>query len=183
MSLVLVVDKGGMPKDWVNYEMAACYYAKEKVLWELGTKVKTMRGGHNQHGEQSRIDISCIIGVSGPIHGHKFYSRQTVLAELGRRGQEKLRRSKVAVVGLGGLGTISALYLALAGVGHLRVAVLDPLEFDSDDEDDEDDEDGEDDGDGDGDEDDLDDEDDDATLSRNRSLRRAGSCVGLPKEM
>ena len=81
MSLVLVVDKSGMPKDWVNHEMAACYYAKEKVLWELGTKIKTMRGGHNQHGEQSRIDISCIIGVSGPILGDKFYNTQTVFAD------------------------------------------------------------------------------------------------------
>ena len=61
MSLVLVVDKGGMPKDWCNFEMAACYYAKNKVLWELGEKMKTMLGGHNERGEQSRIDISCII--------------------------------------------------------------------------------------------------------------------------
>ena len=67
MSLVLVVDKGGMPKDWCNHELAACYYAKNKVLWELGTKVKTLLGGHNYKGEQSRIDISCIIGVSGPL--------------------------------------------------------------------------------------------------------------------
>ena len=64
MSLVLVVDKGGMPKDWVNFEMAACYYAKKKVIWELGETMKTMLGGHNEHGEQSRIDISSIIGVS-----------------------------------------------------------------------------------------------------------------------
>jgi hypothetical protein len=55
MSLVLVVDKSGMPKDWVNYETAACYYAREKVLWELGEKIKTMFGGHNEHGEQSRM--------------------------------------------------------------------------------------------------------------------------------
>jgi len=74
MSLVLVVDKGGMPKDWVNFEMAACYYAKNKVLWELGEKMKTMLGGHNEHGQQSRIDISCIIGVNGPLLGDKFYS-------------------------------------------------------------------------------------------------------------
>jgi len=81
VSLVLVVDKGGMPKDWVNFEMAACYYAKEKVLWELGTKVKSMFGGRNNFGEQSRIDISSIIGVSGPILGEKFYSTQTVYAD------------------------------------------------------------------------------------------------------
>jgi len=59
----------------------------------------------------------------------EYYSRQTVLVELGRKGQEKLKRSKVAVVGLGGLGTISALYLALAGVGHLRIIDQDTVEL------------------------------------------------------
>jgi len=59
----------------------------------------------------------------------EFYSRQTVLPELGREGQEKLRRSKAAVIGLGGLGTISTLYLALAGVGHLRLVDQDTVEL------------------------------------------------------
>jgi hypothetical protein len=81
MSLVLVVDKGGMPKDWVNFEDAALYYAREKVLWELGSKIKTFLGGRNECGEQSRIDISSIIGVSGPILGDKFYSKQTLFAD------------------------------------------------------------------------------------------------------
>jgi len=59
----------------------------------------------------------------------EYYSRQIVLAELGRKGQERLRRSKVAVVGLGGLGTVSALYLALAGMGHLRLVDQDTVEL------------------------------------------------------
>ncbi len=59
----------------------------------------------------------------------EYYSRQTVLAELGRKGQEKLRRSRVAVIGLGGLGTISSLYLALAGVGYIRLIDQDTVEL------------------------------------------------------
>ncbi len=59
----------------------------------------------------------------------EFYSRQVVLAELGKKGQEKLRHSRVAVVGLGGLGSISTLYLALAGVGHLRLIDQDTVEL------------------------------------------------------
>ena len=59
----------------------------------------------------------------------EFYSRQIVLQELGRKGQEKLRSSKVVVVGLGGLGTISALYLALAGVSYLRLVDQDTVEL------------------------------------------------------
>jgi molybdopterin/thiamine biosynthesis adenylyltransferase len=67
--------------------------------------------------------------VSPVFDPRQYYSRQTVLAELGQKGQEKLRRSKVVVVGLGGLGTISALYLALAGVGHLRLVDQDTVEL------------------------------------------------------
>lgn len=59
----------------------------------------------------------------------EFYSRQIVMKELGRRGQRKLERSKVAIVGLGGLGTASSLYLALAGVGHLRLIDQDTVEI------------------------------------------------------
>lgn len=59
----------------------------------------------------------------------EFYSRQTVLHELGPKGQQKLRDSKVVIVGLGGLGSISALYLALAGVGYLRLVDQDTVEL------------------------------------------------------
>ncbi|MGQ9539230.1 MAG: HesA/MoeB/ThiF family protein [Candidatus Bathycorpusculaceae bacterium] len=62
------------------------------------------------------------------ISYNEFYSRQLVLKELGQEGQEKLAKSKVAVVGLGGLGTASSLYLALAGVGHLRLIDQDTVE-------------------------------------------------------
>jgi adenylyltransferase/sulfurtransferase len=59
----------------------------------------------------------------------EYYQRQTVLREFGKKGQRKLGRSKVAVVGLGGLGTVSSLYLALAGVGHLRLIDQDTVEI------------------------------------------------------
>jgi len=58
----------------------------------------------------------------------EFYSRQVILNELGLKGQQKLAKSKVAVVGVGGLGTVSSLYLALAGVGHLRLIDQDTVE-------------------------------------------------------
>jgi len=58
----------------------------------------------------------------------EFYSRQLVMKELGREGQEKLARAKVAVVGLGGLGTVASLYLTLAGVGYLRLIDQDTVE-------------------------------------------------------
>jgi len=59
----------------------------------------------------------------------EFYSRQTILKELGKEGQKKLAESKVAIVGLGGLGTASSLYLTLAGVGNIRLIDQDTVEM------------------------------------------------------
>ena len=81
MSLVLITDSAGTPKDWVNYEVAACYYARDKVLWQHGDVLKTFNGGYNSSGNQSHIEISSIIGVSGPIFGHAFYMRETIFAD------------------------------------------------------------------------------------------------------
>jgi len=59
----------------------------------------------------------------------EFYSRQVTMKELGVKGQERLCKSKVAVVGVGGLGTVSSLYLALAGVGGIRLIDQDTVEL------------------------------------------------------
>lgn len=59
----------------------------------------------------------------------EFYSRQVTMKELGEKGQERLCKSKVAVVGVGGLGTVSSLHLALAGVGYIRLIDQDTIEL------------------------------------------------------
>ena len=57
------------------------------------------------------------------------YSRHILLKDVGGVGQEKLLNSKVLIVGLGGLGSPIALYLAAAGVGTLGLVDGDTLEL------------------------------------------------------
>jgi len=53
------------------------------------------------------------------------YSRQIILREVGVEGQKKLLNARVLLVGAGGLGSSSAVYLAAAGVGTLGIADYD----------------------------------------------------------
>lgn len=59
---------------------------------------------------------------------YERYIRQIALKGFGLEGQEKLRRTMVCVVGLGGLGSIVSLYLAGMGVGRLRIVDNDIVE-------------------------------------------------------
>jgi molybdopterin/thiamine biosynthesis adenylyltransferase len=49
------------------------------------------------------------------------YARHLALPEIGEAGQEKLLRSKVLVIGAGGLGSPAAFYLAAAGIGTIGI--------------------------------------------------------------
>lgn len=58
----------------------------------------------------------------------KRYARHLVLAEFGLESQQKLKSSRVLVVGAGGLGAPLLLYLAAAGVGHIGIVDFDTVD-------------------------------------------------------
>ncbi len=56
------------------------------------------------------------------------YGRHLILSEIGVEGQERLKSSRVLLVGAGGLGSPMALYLAAAGVGTLGLVDFDTVD-------------------------------------------------------
>ena len=72
--------------------------------------------------------ISPILIPAPPLASSR-YNRQLLLPQLRLRGQEHLLTSKVLIIGLGGLGSPAALYLAGAGVGTLGLLDGDTVEI------------------------------------------------------
>ena len=59
----------------------------------------------------------------------KRYSRHIIMNDVGSKGQRALMQSKALIIGAGGLGSPSAIYLSLAGVGTVGIVDFDVVEL------------------------------------------------------
>jgi molybdopterin/thiamine biosynthesis adenylyltransferase/rhodanese-related sulfurtransferase len=97
-----------------------------KTLQELGyVEVVSMAGGFGKWKDEGRAWKAPIVLTADQKHR---YMRHLLLPEVGTEGQAKLLGSKVLMLGAGGLGSPSALYLAAAGVGTIGIVDMDEVD-------------------------------------------------------
>ena len=88
-----------------------------RTLKEMGyTRVRSMSGGFSAW-KDAGLPLEMPVKLTEAQRAR--YSRHLLIPEVGEAGQAKLLKSKVLLIGAGGLGSPTALYLAAAGVGRL----------------------------------------------------------------
>ncbi len=116
-----VLDDRGLVHRFVNL------YVNERAIEELNGLETPLR-------EQDEVAV--IPAMAGGATSRPFslaqaqrYARHIILPEIGGAGQRKLLGAKVVMVGAGGLGSPTALYLAAAGVGTLGIIDFDEVDI------------------------------------------------------
>lgn len=73
---VLALDISGIPRQWIGYDDAITYHAKQAVAWNMGDVVAKYRGGTQNSGVLSYIETTSIIAIRG--HGFDPYKHGRV---------------------------------------------------------------------------------------------------------
>jgi molybdopterin/thiamine biosynthesis adenylyltransferase/rhodanese-related sulfurtransferase len=90
-----------------------------RTLKEMGySRVRSMSGGYSAW-KDAGLPLEMPVKLTDAQRSR--YSRHLLIPEVGEAGQAKLLKSKVLLIGAGGLGSPTALYLAAAGVGRLGI--------------------------------------------------------------
>ena len=102
-------------------------YLAGRALRDLGYRdIAVMDGGF--HGWKSKglpWNVPAVLSTAQK----QRYSRHLLIPEVGSAGQARLLASKVLLIGAGGLGSPSALYLAAAGVGTIGIVDFDVVDL------------------------------------------------------
>jgi len=102
-------------------------YAARTMTQELGYEnVKSMTGGITLWKDRGH-DV--VVPKVLTAEQRDRYSRHLLVPEVGTEGQQKLLDAKVLLLGAGGLGSPTALYLAAAGVGTLGIVDDDEVDL------------------------------------------------------
>jgi molybdopterin/thiamine biosynthesis adenylyltransferase/rhodanese-related sulfurtransferase len=97
-----------------------------RTLQELGyTEVLSVAGGFGRWKDEGRAWVKPVVLTA---EQKERYKRHLLLPEVGTEGQAKLLASKVLMLGAGGLGSPSAMYLAAAGVGTIGIVDMDVVD-------------------------------------------------------
>jgi 5-methylcytosine-specific restriction endonuclease McrA len=76
MMAVLALDISGVPRQWISYDDAITYQAKNAVAWSMGEVVARYRGGIQKDGTMSYLETPSIIAIKG--HGFDPYKHAQV---------------------------------------------------------------------------------------------------------
>jgi 5-methylcytosine-specific restriction endonuclease McrA len=78
---VLALDISGVPRQWISFDDAITYHAKNSIAWALGEVVARYRGGIQKDGEMSYLETTSIIAVKG----HGFNPHKHAMVSLSNR--------------------------------------------------------------------------------------------------
>ena len=59
----------------------------------------------------------------------KRFEKQIILKKVGIQGQKKIKKAKILIIGMGGLGCPLLTYLAASGIGHVGIVDSDKVEI------------------------------------------------------
>jgi len=104
-------------------------------FFKNGTNVRELEGPETALADDDQVLVLPAVAGGDATNGSgqlpdlsdeelRFYGRHLILPQVGREGQRELKDSSAIVVGAGGLGAPTLLYLAAAGVG--RIGIVDP---------------------------------------------------------